>query len=121
MTEFGLHRNVHPQHMDGLTVGPQAFSPTSEEEYQLSLDCERVWSAKKSYQHRTLKLGRSSTGVWTISRSVFQSLGIPINVDKTEDNPSHSLAVFPKERAKRRDLSRRLVAAANKGAFSLLK
>lgn len=118
---FGLHRNVHPQHMDESDVGMQAFSPTSGEGYQLSVDCEEIWLAKKSFEHRTVALSKQSVGVWTISRTFIKSLDLPVQADIEDDNPSHSLIVFPtakSQKARRRDAARRLAAYANENSLS---
>ena len=121
-TDPGLHRSVHPSHMDGYIVGNEAFSPTSEENYKLSVDCEKVWSAKQSFLFRTKTLGKKSSGIWTLPREIYVRLALAIEVDIKHDNPAHSLIVFPKsDKARRRDAARRLAALANNtAAVSLL-
>jgi hypothetical protein len=100
----------------------EAFSPKSEEFYQLSVDSEEIFTGRQSYEFRTGVLGRKSLGVWTVPNSEFISLGISIQVDKVDGNPSHSLAQFPpKDRAKRKDAARRLAVVANGSSFALLK
>ena len=120
-SNHGLHRSVNPNHMDGEIVGIQAFSPTSNENHKLSVDCEKIWSAKSSYRFRTKTLGKLSNGIWTLPREIFEKLKLTVEVDKRVDNPAHSLVVFPTtDKAKRRDAARRLTASANAAAYSLL-
>jgi hypothetical protein len=119
---YGLHRNVHPKHMDETTVTMQAFSPTAEEQYELSVDCEKIWWGDESYKFRTLVLGRDSMGVWTISRLEVDRLKFSVKVDVIDGNPAHSVIVFPaNDKARRRDAARRLAVFANTGAFSLMR
>lgn len=124
--KFGFHRNVHPNHFDGKKVTLSAFSPTSEEDYMLSVDAEEIWTAKQSHYHRTTVLQRRSVGVWTISGDKFAALKLPVEADPaleddaTKNNPSHSLVIFPKDRPSRRDRARRLAALANDEAYSKL-
>ena len=118
---FGLHRNVHPQHMDENYVSMQAFSPTSSEGYRLSVDCEKIWLAKQSYEHRKVTLSKESVGVWTVSRDFLKTLDLPVQADKEDDNPSHSLIVFPaakSQKARRRDAARRLAAHVNESSVA---
>ena len=122
--EAGLHRSVHPKQMSGPVVGMEAFSPTKEENYKLSVDCEKVWTGKQSYEYRTVVLGRMSNGIWTMPRQFLAKLSLPVEVDAKIDNPAHSLVVFPQkseDRAKRRDAARRLAALANEGCLTLLR
>ncbi|MEM9785169.1 MAG: hypothetical protein AAF801_01615 [Pseudomonadota bacterium] len=116
---FGLHRNIHPNHLSDGKVTMEAFSASSAEDYELSVDCEKIWSGRTSYEHRTVTLEKKSVGVWTIPREEVSKLKCPIKADREDNNPSHSLIVYPKkDRAKRRDTARRLAAFANEGAVS---
>ena len=118
---FGLHRNVHPNHLYEGQVTMEAFSASSGENYQLSVDCEKVWLGRVSYEFRTSSLGRASLGVWTIPREQFARLKLEVRADQIPQNPAHSLIIFPvNDRAKRRDAARRLAAFANESAISRL-
>ncbi|WP_416916602.1 MAG: hypothetical protein ACMUJJ_08210 [Roseicyclus sp.] len=120
-TDAGLHRNIHPNHYDHNSdqVTMEAFSATGGEDYKLSVDCERVWSGKLSFSHRTVTLGKASMGVWTIPRSQVANLKISILADAIEGNPAHSLIEFPtNDKSRRRDIARRLAALANTQALS---
>jgi hypothetical protein len=121
-SNFGLHRNVHPSFLDdpdNPIVSSNAFSPKNEENYNLSVDCEKIWLASKSFDYRVNILGKSSSGVWTIPRSEISRIGLPIHADALPDNDAHSLIDMSKiDKAARRDAARRLAAIANEGAFS---
>jgi hypothetical protein len=121
MSDAGLHRNVHPNHYDGEAnlVTMEAFSATSKEDYKLSVDCERVWKGRLSFQFRTVTLGKQSIGVWTIPRSEMERLRVNVLADQIEGNPAHSLIEFPaNDKSRRRDIARRLAAFANNRAVS---
>jgi hypothetical protein len=121
IAQFGLHRSIHPNYLHDNKVGQEAFSPTKEESYKLSVDCEKVWKAKSCYEFRTITLGKSSAGIWTLPRDAYLKLGLNIEVDEQPGNSAHSLVVFPaNDRPKRRDIARRLAALANDSSYSLI-
>lgn len=115
----GLHRSVNPRFFRELVVSQEAFSPTNEEGYKLSVDCEKVWKARSSYEFRTKTLGKLSAGIWTLSREEYSKVGLSVVVDHQPGNHAHSLVIFPvHDRPKRRDLARRLAFLANQQAYS---
>lgn len=111
-----FHRSVHPNHFVRGIVTMEAFSPSSAEDYGLSVNDGRTWSAAQTFHHRVQILGKASVGVWCINRSEISLTGFSIKHDPEKDNPSHTLVQFPKsksERARRRDAARRFAAIAN--------
>lgn len=121
MDEYGLHRSVHPRFIQQGMVGMEAFSPSSEENYNLSVDCERIWLGKESYRFRTVTLSKQSAGIWTVPRDFVSKLKLEVRADQQSGNPAHSLIDFPKQKvdkAKRRDAARRLADFANQAAIS---
>lgn len=120
-TPTGLHRSVHPSHFPDLIVSHEAFSPKGEDGYRLSVDCEKVFTARQSYEYRTITLARQSAGIWTISREEYTKLGLAVSADQIPGNLAHSLVLFPaNDKSKRRDLARRLAFLANERAYSSL-
>lgn len=118
----GLHRSVHPNHFKGLTVSMEAFCAKRSEDYKLSVDCEEIWTARASFEYRTIALQRQSSGIWTIPRRNYYSLKLSVECDAVpapNANPAHSLVDFSNcTKAERRDKARRLAAAANELSYS---
>lgn len=117
-----LHRSVGFGQLDGEEVSMEAFNPTSRDEYRLSVDRNKVWTARCSYEYRTKILERRSAGIWSLDSEVFISMGLECSPNRVDGNDAHSLVNFNvHDKRKRADIARRLAHAASNIACSPLE
>jgi hypothetical protein len=116
-----LHRNVHPSWMDDGKPSSLAFSPSAKDEGKLSVDREKVDTAKASFLRHTDEKGLQSSAVFSVSAGEFRNQNIdcfedPISAEEgAVENLAHCYADYSGLSKKQAKLTaRRIRDAATK-------
>jgi hypothetical protein len=91
-----LWRQCAPGHFDRRTGKPTAdiFRPTDEDKGMMSVARKTKATAKGSYEHRTVTLGKRSEGTWAVSVGEVEAVGSRA-VDDTANQPNPPPAPAP--------------------------
>ena len=109
-----ISRAVPPDHARGGVVSRQAFGPTQDEDYKLSVDDPNICHPSETKARRERERGRPIAGIWMVSRVDFRQLDGRDIVDPLPENPAHTLLDYSHlSRGQRRDVARRVAAFAN--------
>ncbi len=112
-----LLRQIHPTFYYDGRVTSQAFNPSREHDYRLSVyDGDQV-SAEESWHHYTQESAKPSIGVYGVSVAECKELGLPVEPDP-EAFAAHALIDFRGlSTRKQRDLAARQLrnAATDRG------
>jgi hypothetical protein len=108
-----LHRQAHPNFMDGTLITSQVFMPFPKDDGKLSVDDGGLASAEASYRHYTNVLKFESTGVWSVTKQEANDCGVAAGPDPLPGNPAHAMIDFASATEKAcRKIAKRLKAFA---------
>ena len=88
-----LLRQVHPNCIRDGRITSQAFNPTRNHGYLLSVYDGKLISARDSYIHYTTVLGRRSVGVVAVTVDECRALGLEVK-SKPDQFPEHAVVDF---------------------------
>lgn len=110
-----LMRQVHPNMMQEGRLSSRAFTPTDNDNGQLSADREQLVSPKEAYEkYLTAKNLKVAGGTWGVSIAEFYALDLTSYSDELKDNPAHALVNFAAHSAdKHRGLGKLAYKKAN--------
>lgn len=89
-----LHRQAHPNFMDGALITSQVFMPFPKDDGKLSVDDGGLISAEDSFRHYTEVLKFESTGVWSVTKQEADGCGVPAGPDPIPENAAHARIDF---------------------------
>jgi len=110
-----LLRQVHPNFFQEGALTSQAFMPFPKDDGHLSVYDHDQISPADSYHHYTVVLSFLSIGVWAVTCSEGNSLGLNCQPDPLETSPAHAYIDFGDRAEKEcRKLAKKLREFADK-------
>lgn len=95
-----LLRQVHPSFVEQNHVSSQAFTPFPKDEGLLSVYDGDLISASEAHQHYTQTLQFQSAGVWGVTHSEIENVGLSSCPDPLENFAQHAIIDFTEQSPK---------------------